>query len=100
MHGQAVTESVGSKKSNGLGLFDMSGNVYEWVEDCWHESYKGAPEDGSAWLETNSGDCGRRVVRGGAWGNGPMGLRVSDRFRYGTDDRNDLLGFRLVQDIS
>lgn len=94
------TESVGSKKPNGLGLFDLSGNVWEWVEDCWHEDYKGAPGDGSSWLETNDGNCGRRVLRGGSWYNIPLYLRVSVRGRNGTDDRNDDIGFRLVQDLN
>jgi formylglycine-generating enzyme required for sulfatase activity len=98
VYGQRGTESVGSKKPNGLGLFDMSGNVEEWVDDCWHNSYQGAPTDGSAWLEENGGECGRRVIRGGSWLNEPGYLRVSFRFRGGTDDRFDFLGFRLVQD--
>jgi formylglycine-generating enzyme required for sulfatase activity/energy-coupling factor transporter ATP-binding protein EcfA2 len=96
---QGRTESVGSKKPNGFGLYDMSGNVYEWVEDCWHNSYKEAPTDGSAWLEANGGDCGRRVLRGGSWLTGPGTLRVSSRFRYTTGTRGSGLGFRLVQDI-
>lgn len=93
------TEPVGSKQPNGLGLYDMSGNVYEWVEDCWHGDYKGVSTDGSAWLETNSGNCGRRVIRGGSWLNFPENLRASYRFRDTTAYRIDYLGFRLVQDI-
>ncbi len=89
---QRRTESVGSKKPNGLGLFDLSGNVWEWVEDCWHEDYKGAPGDGSSWLETNDGNCGRRVLRGGSWDNDPVYLRVSYRYRYWTDFRTTTLG--------
>jgi|GEM_PF-1406787 len=73
------TEPVGSKKPNDLGLYDMSGNVWEWVEDCWHDNYKGAPTDGSAWLEACGGECGRRVIRGGAWNDEPEILRASDR---------------------
>ncbi|OYT21081.1 MAG: hypothetical protein CCU26_03190 [Nitrospira sp. UW-LDO-01] len=92
------TESVGSKKPNGLGLYDMSGNVYEWVNDCWHNSYQAVPTDGSAWLEKNGGECGQRVVRGGSWGNSPVDLRVSLRSGGSTDDRINLIGFRLVQD--
>jgi formylglycine-generating enzyme required for sulfatase activity len=55
---------VGEKKPNAFGLYDMHGNVEQWVEDCWHESYYGAPREGSAWT---SGDCTVRVVRGGTW---------------------------------
>jgi formylglycine-generating enzyme required for sulfatase activity len=93
------TESVGSKKPNALGLYDMSGNVYEWVEDCWHENYEGAPEDGSAWLEANYGICGRRVLRGGSWDIQPGHLRASYRHWITADYRDNYIGFRLVQDI-
>jgi formylglycine-generating enzyme required for sulfatase activity/energy-coupling factor transporter ATP-binding protein EcfA2 len=96
---QGGTESVGSRKPNGLGLFDMSGNVYEWVEDCWHSGYGGAPTDGSAWLEKNGGECGHRVIRGGSWFNSPGIRRASDRHRNTTDYRYSDRGFRLVQDI-
>lgn len=94
-----LTEPVGSKNPNGLGLYDMSGNVWEWVEDCWHHNYQGAPGNGSAWSETHGGDCGRRVIRGGSWTNFPGYLRVSFRLRNSTDYRYSYLGFRLIQDI-
>jgi formylglycine-generating enzyme required for sulfatase activity len=96
---QRGTESVGSKKPNSLGLYDMSGNVWEWVEDCGHDNYKEAPTDGSAWLEANGGNCGQRVIRGGSWFNFPVGLRASDRDGDFPDLRLNFLGFRLVQDI-
>jgi formylglycine-generating enzyme required for sulfatase activity len=77
----------------------MSGNVWEWVEDCWHEDYRGAPTDGSAWLEANHGDCGVRVIRGGYWDTTPMFLRSSYRLGDFVGDRTNRIGFRLAQDI-
>ena len=91
------TAEVGSKQPNGFGLYDLSGNVWEWVEDCWHEDYQGAPADGSAWGEAGGGDCGQRVVRGGSWDNDPDGLRSSTRIWNSTDFRLNYLGFRLAQ---
>ena len=57
----------------------MSGNVWEWVEDCWHGNYNGAPTDGRAWKAENGGNCGQRVVRGGSWYDVPESLRSSNR---------------------
>ena len=94
-----LTEPVGSRKPNGLGLHDMSGNVWEWVEDCWHINYDGAPTDGSGWLEVNGGDCAQRVLRGGSGGDRPLSLRSSHRFSYNADFRIFAIGFRLAQDI-
>ena len=68
---------VGSFSANGWGLHDMHGNVWEWGLDCWNENYEGAPIDGFAWL---SGDCDKRVLRGGSWFNGPGNLRSARRF--------------------
>ena len=93
------TAIVGRKKPNALGLHDMSGNVWEWVEDCWHDNYQDAPMDGSAWLEANDGECGKRVVRGGSWNYGPESLRASNRYWLTTDDLGGDVGFRLVQDL-
>ena len=74
------TEPVGSFPANAFGVRDVHGNVWEWVEDCWHNSYRGAPGDGGAW--TVGGDCGRRVLRGGSWYLGPQFLRSAYRGRY------------------
>ena len=90
------TRPVGEKQANELGLFDMSGNVREWVQDCWHKSYAGAPTDGSAW---ESEGCGRRVIRSGSWYGKPSYLRSANRFWYSTYFRNNNLGFRLARTI-
>ena len=70
------TAPVGSFSANAYGVHDMHGNVWEWVEDCWNDSYAGAPSDGSAWLR---GDCERRVLRGGSWFDYPRVLRSAVR---------------------
>ncbi len=90
------TSPVGSFEPNPWGLYDMHGNVFEWCQDCWHDDYKNAPTDGRAWGEENGGDCGRRVVRGGSWGNDPFFLRSAFRFRYTSVFRYNHIGFRLL----
>ena len=87
------TAPVGSFAANGFGLYDMVGNVWEWTEDCWHDDYKGAPTNGSAWT---SGDCGLRALRGGSWNDYPGDLRSADN-RDGDipDIRNGNIGFRI-----
>jgi len=94
------TQLVGTKTPNALGLKDMSGNVWEWVEDCWHDDYNNAPTNGSAWLEGNGGNCGVRLRRGGGWTDSPISLRSSSRNWYSADTRSTLIGFRLAQDIN
>ena len=76
-----VTAPVGSFQPNPFGLYDTTGNVWEWVEDCDHDDYKGAPTDGSAWKKEGGGNCYLRVFRGGAWNYGAKGLRSSFRGR-------------------
>jgi formylglycine-generating enzyme required for sulfatase activity len=88
---------VGSFASNQFGLYDMSGNVWEWVEDCWRDSYQGAPSDGSA---RTSGDCSRRVVRGGSWYFIPQVLRAANRGRNSTVLRGLNIGFRLARTLN
>ena len=94
---------VGSFKPNNFEIYDTAGNVWEWTEDCWHENYKHAPIDGSAWLEGRGGDCRLRVIRSGAW-NTEL-VRSANRFRAFADfkgiagTRNDFTGFRIAQDL-
>jgi len=88
------TSPAGSFRANGFGLHDMLGNAWQWVEDCWHENYAGAPSDGSARL---SGDCRQRVLRGGSWGNVPGGLRSAARYGYTSVFRYDYNGFRVAR---
>ena len=88
------TATVGSYQPNGFGLYDMHGNVVEWVQDCWNDSYRGAPTDGSAW---ESGDCSKRVFRGGAWGLNAGYCRSAFRYSFSPGFRNSGLGFRLLR---
>ena len=83
--------------ANPFGLFDVDGNVSEWVADCWHDSYLRAPEDGSAWV--NRG-CERRVVRGGSWGSAPDQIRSAYRVASRPDVRSGRIGFRVARDLS
>jgi len=90
------TAPAGSFAPNPLGLHETAGNVWEWCQDRWHESYEGAPVDGSAW---EVGDDVRRVQRGGSFGSKPRYVRSSARGRGKPVDRYVYLGFRVVRDI-
>ena len=87
------TTDVGSFPPNDFGLYDMHGNVWEWVADTYHDNYNGAPTDGSAW---NSGGSDR-VLRGGSWYNGPGSVRSAVRSGYDPAGRNDFIGFRVAR---
>jgi formylglycine-generating enzyme required for sulfatase activity len=89
------TTPVGQFPPNAFGLYDMHGNVREWCEDVWHNSYNRAPDDGSAWV--NGGDSSRRVARGGSWYSDPRWCRSAIRFSsYSVETVNEHIGFRLV----
>lgn len=87
---------VRSFPGNPLGLFDMDGNVSEWVEDCWHDTYIRAPRDSRAWV--NPG-CERRVVRGGSWGSDPDQVRSAFRLSALATTRSGRVGFRVARDL-
>ncbi len=93
---EGKTHPVGQKQANELGIHDMSGNVYEWVEDCWNANYAGAPSNGRAWTR---GDCSRRVLRGGSWFDRPRNRRSAIRYRYSTGLRSYRFGFRIARSL-
>jgi formylglycine-generating enzyme required for sulfatase activity len=81
--------AAGTGKPNPLGLYDTAGNMAEWVQDCWNESFHGAPNDGSPWTK---GNCSLRGLRGGSFGN-------NARFRYDSDVRYEANGFRVLREL-
>jgi formylglycine-generating enzyme required for sulfatase activity len=87
---------VGSFVANPFGLYDMDGSVWEWVEDCWHPSYKGAPADGSGWAEPN---CPSRVIRGGSWREDGSYMLTTTRFKYDASVRQGQNGFRVARSL-
>jgi formylglycine-generating enzyme required for sulfatase activity len=91
------TVSVDSFEANPWGLLNVHGNVWEWTEDCWNESNQGNPGDGSA---RSTGDCSRRVVRGGSWGSNPQELRSASRDPYTAGARITTFGFRLARTLN
>lgn len=90
------TAPVRSFPDNGFRVHELLGNVEEWVQDCWHEDYAGAPGDGTAWQE---GSCTFRVFRGGAWLSAPEAVRSAHRNRELPSFRGNFLGFRLARDV-
>ena len=83
-------------QANSLGLYDMAGNVSEWVEDCWHQTYALAPADGSAWV--NPG-CERKVVRGGFWASAPEQARSASRISASVNLHGPRVGIRIARDL-
>jgi formylglycine-generating enzyme required for sulfatase activity len=90
------TAEVGSFPPNSFGLHDMHGNVKEWVQDCRNISYTGAPSDGSAW---QTGGCGLRMVRGGAWDTSPAHVRSAYRYMHTPSERVHNVGFRVARTL-
>ena len=94
--GYVYSAPVGSFAPNAFGLYDMLGNVFEWVQDCWHADYGGAPADGSAWL---TGDCSQHDMRGGSWFTAAPNVSVAARNRFEEGYRSNSVGFRIVREI-
>lgn len=92
-YSSSKTAEVGSKKPNAFGLYDMSGNVYEWCEDKWHPNYSGAPIDSLAWNSKGSLD---RVYRGGCWYDFGSNCESTDRYHYSPEKASNDLGFRVA----
>ncbi|NEQ18717.1 MAG: formylglycine-generating enzyme family protein [Microcoleus sp. SIO2G3] len=88
------TTEVGIFPANAFGLYDMHGNILEWCQDAWHNSYESAPGDGTAWMSEN--DNNYRLLRGGSWVNHPWYCRSANRGADARDLRNDIVGFRVV----
>ncbi len=93
---QSKTHPVGQKKPNAWGLYDMSGNVWEWCEDNWHDNYIGAPKDGSAWTINNDNRSHPKCLRGGSWNYGPNDCRSAFRFRSNPVGVSNYDGFRVA----
>ena len=91
------TRPVALKAPNGFGLYDMLGNVWERTEDCWHDTYTGAPSDGRAW--TVGGICTQRVTRGGAWLSDAPDVRSALRNWDMAGNRKYTLGFRVARGL-
>jgi formylglycine-generating enzyme required for sulfatase activity len=92
------TAPVGSFAANAYGLYDMVGNVWEWTQDCNHDGYANAPSDGTAW--TRGGDCGSRMLRGGAFDNYPKVVRSADRTGLNSDSQSFDFGFRVARTLA
>ena len=88
------SQPVGQKLPNDLGLYDMSGNLWEWCQDLWHDTYHDAPNDGSAWEK--DGKAGKRVLRGGSWFSVPTGIRAAFRVKVEPGSWGGIRGFRLA----
>jgi formylglycine-generating enzyme required for sulfatase activity len=87
---------VDQYQPNPWGLYQVHGNIWEWVEDCWNDNYNGAPTDGSPWL---NGSCGERVYRGGSWVSRPVLLRSALRDKHPIVDRLNKTGFRVARSL-
>ncbi len=90
-------QPVAQKKKNAFGLYDMSGNVREWVRDCYHTNYETAPTNGSEW--TSNCPSSKRVIRGGSWDEAAEASRATDRLAASVNSRAQIFGFRVVRKV-
>lgn len=90
------TSPAGAMRANAFGLYDMGGNIFQWTEDCWNDSFVGAPADGSAW---KTGNCNEPVQRGSSWHASADFIRVAYRVHFDRADRNIYMGFRIARDL-
>jgi formylglycine-generating enzyme len=95
--GYIYTSPVGIYKPNAFGLYDMLGNAWVWLADCWNDSYAGAPDNGSAWVEKG---CTDRIMRGGSFISNYTSLRAAARHKAGTEQRFHNYGIRVARDVS
>jgi formylglycine-generating enzyme len=95
--GYIYTSPVGSYKPNAFGLYDMLGNAWVWLADCWHDSFKGAPDNGSPWVEKG---CASRIMKGGSFISNYTSLRSASRHKAGTEQRFHNYGIRIARDIN
>ena len=97
------TAPVGSFEANAFGLYDVHGNVWEWVEDCWKDNYHGVPSDGTAWQPPSYETCAAHVIRGGSWNEWPSGLRIGLRSYDNLtwfSPRHDEIGVRVARSLT
>jgi formylglycine-generating enzyme required for sulfatase activity len=90
------THRVGTKQGSGYGLYDISGNIWEWTQDCYKESYEGAPTDGSAVMGSY---CAERALRGGSWNGGPATVTSANRFGGSPASAVISVGFRVARTL-
>ncbi|WP_298885121.1 formylglycine-generating enzyme family protein [uncultured Bradyrhizobium sp.] len=88
--------TFGLSLPNPWGIYEVHGGVYDWVEDCWHDTYEGAPADGSAWIE---GDCSRHVLRGGSLSRAPQTRRAAARIWFGSSNRMNYMSVRVARTL-
>ena len=92
--GNKGTVAADAGPADAFGLQLSTGNIWEWTQDCWNASYSAAPSNGSAWL---TGDCAKRVIRGGSWESKADELRAAFRNAATDSDRDDRIGFRIAR---